>query len=121
MKKQRVAEQRLRGGSRFNLRYSGSVPAGITPDEVMAALRDYVDFGPASRQADAPATGSLDVELKKGMLRADAEQAFGAPTESSAIREGTLSVTRLVFISADRRVTADFVEDVLVRYTITSK
>ena len=38
-KKERIAEQRLRGGSRFNLRYNGSVPRGLRP-EVMGALAE---------------------------------------------------------------------------------
>ena len=121
IKKERVAEQRLKGGSRFNVRYSGSVPAGIRPDEVMAALRDYIDLEPASPPLAAAASESFDLLPRKGMLRADAEHAFGKPTESSATREGTLSVTRLVFLSDDRRIAAEFVEDVLVRYTMTSK
>ena len=45
-RKERIAEQRLRGGSRFNLRYDGGVPRGITPREVAAALEAYVSFPP---------------------------------------------------------------------------
>src|SRR5713101_1001683 len=41
-KRERIADQRLRGGSRFNLRYNDGVPRGITPREVMAALTPYV-------------------------------------------------------------------------------
>ena len=55
------------------------------------------------------------------MTRAEAEQAFGRAVESSQRRDGDLAVTTLVFDVGDQRVAADFVEDVLVRYTITSK
>lgn len=41
-RKEWIADQRLRGGSRFNLRYDDGVPRGITPGEVMAALAPYV-------------------------------------------------------------------------------
>jgi hypothetical protein len=55
------------------------------------------------------------------MTRAEAERAFGQPIESSPRRDGGLAVTTLVFDVGDQRISADFVEDVLVRYTITSK
>ena len=54
IKRQRIADERLQGGSRFNLRYSDEVPSGIRPEEVMAALADYVDFSPLSAQTSAP-------------------------------------------------------------------
>ena len=121
IKKERLAERRLKGGSRFNLRYEGAVPSGIRPEDVMAALRDYVEFAPGSSQAERTASAPSDLAPRKGMLRADAEQAFGKPTESSTSREGTLTVAKVVFVTDDERITAEFVEDVLVRYTISSK
>jgi hypothetical protein len=44
IKAERIAERRLHGGSRFNLRYDDAVPNGIRPQDVMAALADYADF-----------------------------------------------------------------------------
>ena len=43
-KRQRVADERLHGGSRFNLRYDDTVPQGLTPRDVMLALGPYVVF-----------------------------------------------------------------------------
>ncbi len=122
-KKQRVAEQRLRGGSRFNLRYDDEVPPGLRPEDVIAALSAFIDFSPSglSQRVALPEPPPADAVLKKGMPRADAERALGAPAETSTRREGGLAVTRLVFLTGEQRVTADFVEDVLVRYTITSR
>ena len=122
-KKARIAEERLRGGSRFNLRYKGSVPPGMRPEDVIAALSEYVDFhGTDTRRDETPAAARGDItQLRKGMLRADAEREFGNPVESSERREGDITVTTLVFSVGEQRVSADFVEDVLVRYTITSK
>jgi len=122
-KKARIAEERLRGGSRFNLRYKGSVPPGIRPEDVIAALSEYVDFrGTVTRRDETPAAARGDItQLRKGMLRADAEREFGTPAESSERREGDLAIATLVFSIGEQRVSADFVEDVLVRYTITSK
>ena len=128
LKRERIAYQRLKGGSRFNLRYSGSVPSGIRPDDVMAALADYVDFGLAAPSTESAALAEPpaarfggDVSLRKGMLRADVERAFGRPQEATERREGTFQITTLVFVNGGQRVTAELVEDVLVRYTIASK
>jgi hypothetical protein len=87
-KKEHVADLRLRGGSRFNLRYDNGVPRGIKPDELMAALAEYVEF------SSPGAPGRTDVRLepsaadsrpaggafpRKGMTRAEAEREFGKP------------------------------------------
>jgi hypothetical protein len=121
-KKARVAEERLRGGSRFNLRYSGSVPSGLRPDDMVAALGEYVDFRSADARSDVAPAPAGDISLlRKGMLREDAERAFGRAVESSERREGGIAITTLVFVVGEQRATADFVEGVLVRYTITSK
>jgi len=118
-KRERIAEQRLHSGSRFNLRWSGKVPSTLRPEDVAAALAEYVDFrndSPNSRPAAGD--GSL---VRKGMLRDEAEGAFGRPVERSDRREGDVLVTTLIFDLSDQVLTAAFVEDVLVRYTIASK
>ena len=121
IKRQRIADERLKGGSRFNLRYPDEVPAGIRPEDVMAALGDYIAFSPSVAQAPAAPAPSREGLPRKGMTRADAERLFGKPVEAADRREGTLAVSRIVFVSGEQRISADFVEDVLVRYTITSK
>ena len=135
-KRERVSEERLRDGSRFNVRYEDRVPAGLRPEDLIAALAEYVDFRPVETRGDvAPPPPRGDVappplapgpsgdisQLRKGMLRIDAERAFGRSLESSQRREGSLSLTTLVFVVGEQRITADFIEDVLVRYTMTSK
>jgi hypothetical protein len=110
----------LAGGSRFNLRYENAVPSGIKPDEVMAALAKYVDFSPGdypSRRDDRDA-GSMP---RKGMTRAEAEREFGPATNANVHTEGGLTVTTLRFVRRDEQITADFVEDVLVRFSMTSR
>jgi hypothetical protein len=120
-KRERIAEERLRGGSRFNLRYDDRVPAGMRSEDLMAALADYVDFEGRPAPRPGPVTTSDTSMVRKGLSRAEMEHLFGSPTSSSERREGALSVTTLVFAVADQRVTADFVADVLIRYTITSR
>ena len=130
LKKERIARERLHGGSRFNLRYSGAVPPGIRPEEVMAALAEYVDFSAAGLEARtddilpaaaAQSRRSAGSPPRKGMTLAEAEHEFGSPTGASDHREGTLTVTTVVFVRDEQRIAAEFVEDVMVRYTITSK
>ena len=122
IKRERVADARLRGGSRFNLRYEDRVPAGMRPEDMMAALAEYVDFAGRTAPRDdlAPPPGDISM-VRKGLLRGDAERAFGRPVSVSERREGGITLLTLVFDVGDQRVSAEFIEDVLVRYTITSK
>lgn len=123
-KRERIAERRLRGGSRFNVRYEDRVPAGMRPEDLIAALAEYVDAGgrPAPRETAAPPPPAGDITmLRKGLLRPEAERLLGTPASASERREGGLTVTTLAFDVADQRVTAEFVDEVLVRYTIRSR
>lgn len=129
-KKERIAEQRLRGGSRFNIRYPNGVPAGIKPEELMAALTEWIEFPTSSFGAAAPATVATRPDIRpatgdtlprKGMSRAEAEREFGQPVDTSTKDQGSLKVTTVVFVRGEQRIACEFVDDVLVRYTITSK
>ncbi len=114
-----IAERRLQGGSRFNVRFAGNVPANVNPDDIASALGEFVDFAPAT-QGGTDARGD-DGLPRKGMLRVEAERQFGRPVSVSERREGTLRVATLVFTRGDSRITADFVEDVMIRYTVASR
>ena len=121
-KRERIAAERLRGGSRFNIRYEDRVPAGMRPEDVVSALAEYVDFGerPAARPPAFPPMGDVS-QVRKGLSRAELERLFGTPASSAERREGGLLVTTLVFDVGDQRVSADLVEDVLIRYAIMSR
>jgi hypothetical protein len=129
IKEATVRQERLDGGSRFNLRYDHDVPASaMTPDAVMAALADYVDFsdGPAAILAPAPmpanaapATGRGD--LKKGMSVDEVDAIMGRPESITQRAEGTLTVSTSLYRSRDRKVTAEFVEGVLIRFSVVSQ
>lgn len=116
-KRRMIAARRLEGGSRFNIRYTGVVPPAVSAEDVMSALSAFVDFA----AADMPAASRPVGTLRKGQLRAEVERSLGAPVESSERREGALRVVSLVFVRANERVTAEFVEDVLIRYTIVGR
>lgn len=134
-KKARIAETRLHSGSRFNIRYQNGVPPGLGPDGVMRALAEYVEFPFATdRRPDSPAqreslaappeprrqmagTGAI----RKGMTLAEVEQSLGRPERTTDRMEGTLKVVTSTYSRDDQRITAEFVEGVLIRYSIASR
>jgi hypothetical protein len=48
-KRDRLAFRRLHAGSRFNLRYRNRVPSDLRPEDIMAALAEFVDFDGRAR------------------------------------------------------------------------
>jgi hypothetical protein len=127
-KREEIAAKRLGGGSRFNLTYAKRVPVNLHAEDIVAALREYVDFDPSAHTAGRPgasrdsAPRAADLSaLRKGMSRGEAEHAFGRPVNSRERREGGLITTTLTFDAGEQQIVADFVEDVLIRYTVASK
>ncbi len=114
----RIQDLRLQGGSRFNIRYDDAVPPGLTADAVMEILAEYVDFSDGAAAADVDAPGGA---IWKGMALEDAEDQLGPATDRSERLEGALTVVTLVFLADDERISAEFVEDVLIRYSISSR
>jgi hypothetical protein len=131
-RKQNIRQLRLEGGSRFNIRYQNEVRSdALTPQSVMAALSQYVDFG--QLRADEPATSVPGAtsqpatslargsgSLHKGMLLQEVDALLGSPSSSSERKEGNLKVAERLYSSPAGRVTGWFVEGVLIRYTISS-
>jgi len=127
-KKRRIADQRLHGGSRFNLRYQDGVPSGVTPGGIMATLAEYVEFPftdrvtrPGPQVAVSGGRDTASATLRKGMTWQDAEDLYGKPDQSSERMEGKLKVVTAIFTRGDQRIQAEFVEGVLIRYSISSK
>jgi hypothetical protein len=133
-KKARIATSRLHSGSRFNIRYQEGVPRGLDAEGVMRALAEYIEFPfatdrrPVSRDrvtaqpvlnepAAAPAAGAI----RKGMTVAEVEQSLGRPDKSTNRMEGTLRVVSATYSRGDQLITAEFVEGVLIKYSIASK
>jgi hypothetical protein len=132
-KKANIRQRRLEGGSRFNIRYNDGVPAAaLTPAAIRAALAAYVEFpetiasDPTGAPSTAPIPGAQPARPAsglpwKGMLLADADRLLGTPQKTSERMEGKLRVTTRTYASSAGRVAAEFVEGVLIRYTVTSE
>lgn len=129
-KKARIQEVRLQAGSRFNIRYPGGVPPNIAPEDIVSILAEYVEFpsgkASAERGTAEPATQRVEAgraggPIWKGMTRDQVEAVLGAPSEESERMEGSFRVKTAVFVRVDQHIKAEFVEGVLVRYSITSK
>lgn len=134
-KKARIATTRLHSGSRFNVRYQEGVPRGLGADGVMRALAEYVEFpfatdrGPSASDRgqippgqpafSRPALGGG--AIRKGMTMAEVEQSLGRPDKESQRNEGSLRVVTATYSRGDQLVTAEFVEGVLIKYSIASK
>ena len=130
-------DDRARGGSRFNLKYNPKVPANISPQDVMTALQQYVDFNP-QQSGPAPAdagtyqggeqppppppadSGSGDAvsSLQKGMAESQVRAMLGEPTSSAVADHDGIQVHTETFAHGDSVVTGQFVNGVLVKYSI---
>jgi hypothetical protein len=125
-KQANIRQRRIEGGSRFNVRYRNGVPPdALTPDGLMAALSEYVDFGPMLAQRGpavdpGPRDPALGDALRKGLTADEVDAMFGRPESIAERKEGSLSVSTSVYRTRDRRITAEFVEGVLIRFTIAS-
>ena len=137
---QQVAIQRQQGGSRFNIRVdTRKMGDSLTPQVVMDALAPYVIFdtqgAPAGGQpVDAAPSGTPGLivrnpepaadptpGLKKGMSREQVEAMFGKAVEANDHTENGLTITSCTFLSKDEKVQADFVNGVLVQYSVSSR
>ena len=133
MKAQQVADRRLQGGSRFNLRWQGSIPSDSrNPDAVIKLLADYIDFNVAD--ADGPpaalpvtatvpgGAGSGVSQLKRGMRVDEVSNLLGQGRvlSESTSNEG-LKTQVFEYTTADSVVGVTCVEGVVVKYTISSR
>ena len=88
-----------------------------------AALAEYVDFSPIVGERGAAPTlhaASPRDDLRKGLTADEVDALLGRPDAITQRTEGTLKVSTSTYRTRDRAITAEFVEGVLVRFTITS-
>ena len=94
------------------------------PSELLEKIRSSVSelTAPEKRdllsQLDEAERRCTDYMPRRGITRTEAEREFGQPVQTSTRREGVLTVETAVFVDAARRISMDFVEGILVRYTI---
>ena len=130
-KEANIRQRRLDGGSRFNIRYRDRLPdAALTPEGIEAALAEYVSFD-ASRSPDTfaqAASAPVPAEPvrparrgpRKGMLLQQADEELGSPVTTAERLEGKLTVITRTYATPDGQVAAEFVEGVMIRYTMSS-
>ena len=130
--------KRAESGSRFNVRYRNGIPGdALTPDGLMRALAQYVDFGPSSAVASSGSSGGglsgapgqpftsdggsakAHGSLRKGLLLEDVETLLGPAATASETKEGRLAVLNRTYKKDGQRVSASFVNGVLIDFAIT--
>jgi hypothetical protein len=112
-----IRQHRIEGGSRFNVRYDSDVPGeALTPEGLMRSLAEYVDFSPVSGDRLEGSAGPSGI--RKGLTVEEVDAILGRPEAITQRKEGTLTVSVSTYRSRDRRITAEFVEGVLIRFTI---
>jgi hypothetical protein len=145
IKAQAIQANRNTGGSRFNLRWSGSIPPDqLTPEAIVKLLADYVDFNAGQASAN-PATGNVNpapgnaanppdsavsnepagsptAQLKRGMRMEDVTTLLGPGKElSSSVGDAGLKTQVFEYLTPDRRVEITYVDALLVRFSISSR
>ncbi len=143
--KERIEAKRLQGGARFNIRFDSKQgqESFINPQAVMTALAAWVVFPPqnfggsggapdvatptggatASTSAAPAAAGADDPgsAVRKGMTLEEAQAALGQPTDQQSKEQDGMKLTGCTYQLKDKTIHADFVNGVLVRYTVTSR
>jgi hypothetical protein len=137
-KKQLVYGRRQQGGSRFNLRFNtNEAAASATPEQLMTVLASYVSFAsmppPAEQAPQAPSPGPAGgppppssapadaSSLKKGMSIEEVKGLFGEPTATQDRSHDGMKVTAYTFVTRDSKIDTNFVNGVLVQYTVSSR
>ncbi len=140
IKAQQVMDKRASGGSRFNLRWSKSIPENeLSAEAIMKLLADYVDFsalqaggaepGPAPAAPAVSAVGvqpvqpsvSPTAQLQRGMSLNDVANLLGqGKLLSESVGDNGLKTQVYEYVSGDRRAEVTFVEGTVVKFTIAS-
>ena len=113
--------KRVESGSRFNVRYRNGIPGdALTPDGLMRALAQYVDFGTAPPAASSGSgSGKAYISLRKGLLLDEVETLLGPAATASETKEGTLTVLKRTYRKDGQKISASFVNEVLIDFAIT--
>jgi hypothetical protein len=121
--------KRAESGSRFNVRYRNGIPLdALTPDGLMRALAQYVDFGTSTPTSGIAASGAGQplggasrpavTTLRKGLWLEDVESLLGPAATASETKEGSLVVLKRTYRKDGQRIEASFVNGVLIDFAI---
>jgi hypothetical protein len=127
--KQQIAGKRSQGGSRFNLRWAGAIPANQNnPAAITQLLANYVTVEGA-QGASAPPMPETPVasgvpataQLKRGMPMSAVTGLFGEGRQlSHSVSPEGLKTQTVQYASGDRTVEVIYVEGLVVKYSISS-
>jgi hypothetical protein len=131
-RKARVRDQALGAGSRFNLRFPEGVPEdALAAEAILEALAEYVEFPGSDFSTAAPpgkgdsregsARGPAPGGLRKGMTEREVAAVLGEPKSCSERAEGALKVATCRYQLSEAGAECQFVDGVLLRYTIASE
>lgn len=128
IKAQQVAEKRLHGGSRFNLRWQGTIPSDLrNPEAVMALMTDYLGFeGPGqaqpSVQPETQAPGAPVPSLRRGMTVDEVANLLGqGKLLSESVSADGLKTQIYEYSGSGMTTQVTCVEGVVIKYSMTSK
>lgn len=130
-----VRAKREQSGSRFNIRFRKGIPAeSLTPDGVMSALGELVDFsasgmkvatasGASTPKTSAPSTGGNNklTQLRKGLLVQEVESFLGPAETATEQREGSLTLVKRSYTAEGMKVVGSFINGVLIDFAITPR
>lgn len=127
--------KRAESGSRFNVRYRNGIPQdALTPDGLMRALAQYVDFGggggavasggassgtPGQALTSGGGSRSSPTSIRKGLLLEEVEAMLGPAATADERKEGTLTVLKRTYRKDGQKILASFVNGVLIDFAIT--
>ncbi len=125
-KQARIQQLALQSGSRFNIRYDVDLSSReITPEAIMAALSNYVDFeNQPAGNITASTAGETDPKpqkLQKGLAWEEVAAMLGIPKSMTQREDCGFKVVSCSFEKDDQTIDAEFVEGILIKYSIASK
>jgi hypothetical protein len=138
IKAQQVADSRMQGGSRFNLRWQGKIPSdSLSPEAITHLMANYVTldapgaqpeagspppgYGPPAGYAPAPPAGAPTGQLQRGMHIADVTALLGPGTQTSSTTSSDGLTTQVFeYVNGERHTQVTYVSGVVVRFSISS-
>jgi hypothetical protein len=130
LKEQQVADKRLRGGSRFNLRWQGSVPSDLrNPEAVISLLGEYLRFDVPSQAPPSSAEtvqnsnnpGAPATQLRRGMTIDEVANLLGqGKLLSESVSTDGLKTQVYEYAGGGVTTTVTCVDGVVVKYSMTS-